>query len=84
VTSVTTSCGLWETVVFSREATPRESLEVPIITKLFVPFPLTSAVTLYSTKPPEVTACLSSAGSPAGPGRLLQLSALSAPVQSVS
>src|SRR4029453_369575 len=82
-TVVTTSSGLLETVLASREDTPRESAETPINAKLVAPFPVTNGVTSYSTQADTATACLSSVGPLVGAGRSFQVVAVSAPVQLV-
>src|SRR3954447_5896318 len=79
---VTTSCGRCAAVP-SFAVTCKASAEVPISTKLVVPFPVTSGVTSYSTQPPEVICPLSSVAPLVGAGLLFHVIAVSALVQLV-
>src|SRR4051812_7191575 len=57
----------------SREPKSIPSVDVPARAKLYVPLPVTSAVTFHSTHAPLAIAALSSCGSPVLAGRLPQL-----------
>jgi hypothetical protein len=61
--TVSTSVGLFAA---SRELTSIPSVDVGTVTKLYVPFAVTSGVTLYSTQAPDGTEALSSLATPSG------------------
>jgi hypothetical protein len=77
---VTTSCGLF---VASREEKSTPSLDVPARTKLYVPSPGTSDVTLKSTQAPDGTEALSSTPDPERGVRLAHVIVVSDHVLSV-